>query len=557
MTISQGEQSRQVELNPKGTLIGRSPRCDVTIDSKDVSRRHAKLFQDPFDRWLVEDLGSSNGTFINGQRITMHSVLPGEVTLVGPAALSISCPAEQRIEAEAAVESSNMVIEDFETEIFYKTQEPVQPSARPYPEQLDAISTRLAELTTLAALYPEVCRFLARAPKTMAAVLRLPQKTKPIPRTPEVLACHFGVSPDDTARQGAGALYPSALAFRISHRVLDAVRSTGHAVMAKSIYSSDTEITITAVDEHSPRAVICAALGEATQAVDLLYLDIPIDERAKESPEEMFAFVRIVAQEIASARKNLTPIHVQSERSALDRELWLAQQIQARLTPAAPAQLRGAEVAVEYKPVIWVDGDYCDVWSIEDGRLAFAVGHIFDKGLTAAMALSTLRTLLRTTMSFSSELSDVVRHVNTHLTASQPQRLSGTLLLGLFEPSTGTVTYVNAGHPEPLIAHGPQGVQTLGKSAEAVLGRGELELPMNTETLPLGAALVAFSQGVVNARSPREEHFGVKRLTHLLKTSATRSAGQLTGSILQAVNDFQDSVGQQHDISVVVLTRSR
>jgi sigma-B regulation protein RsbU (phosphoserine phosphatase) len=327
--------------------------------------------------------------------------------------------------------------------------------------------------------------------------------------------------------------------------------------MAKRIYSSDTEITITAVDEHSTRVVICAALGEATQAVDLLYLDIPIDERAKESPEEMFAFVRIVAREIASARKNLTPIHVQSERSALDRELWLAQQIQARLAPTIPAHLSGAEVAVEYKPVIWVDGDYCDVWTIEDGRLAFAVGHIFDKGLTAAMALSTLRTLLRTTMAFSNELSDVVGHVNRHLMASRPQHLSATLLLGLFDPSTGAVTFVNAGHPEPLVVHGPQNVKVLGASSEAMLGRGELELPTNTETLPQGAALVAFSQGLVNAQSPHDEHFGVKRLTHLLKATTARSAEQLTGSIMQAVNDFQDSLAQQHDISVVALVRSR
>ncbi|MBN2269042.1 MAG: FHA domain-containing protein, partial [Sedimentisphaerales bacterium] len=66
LTIEERGQARQVELNQEGTIIGRSPRCDVVIDSKDVSREHARVFKDPFGRWIFEDLGSSNGTFVNG-----------------------------------------------------------------------------------------------------------------------------------------------------------------------------------------------------------------------------------------------------------------------------------------------------------------------------------------------------------------------------------------------------------------------------------------------------------------------------------------------------------
>jgi hypothetical protein len=247
--------------------------------------------------------------------------------------------------------------------------------------------------------------------------------------------------------------YPSHLAFRVSHRVLDEVRSTGRPVMAKSIYSSDVEVTITVVDEHSPRAVICAPLGDAAETVDLLYLDIPIGGSMRVSPEETFAFVGMVAAEVASVRKSLTPLHLKAERTTLDHELSLAQQIQARLTPVVPKDLSGFEAAVQYKPVIWVGGDYSDLWKLEDGRLALAVGHISSRGLQAAMAIAELRTLLRTTTFYSSEPADAVRHVNSHLLGSSLEGISAPLFLGFFDGPSATIKYVNAGHPAPFIVH--------------------------------------------------------------------------------------------------------
>jgi serine phosphatase RsbU (regulator of sigma subunit) len=523
------------------------------IDSKEVSREHARVFRDPFGRWVFEDLGSSNGTFINGQRVEASAVLPGEVVLIGPASLSISQLWDHQVTPPASTQATNIVVEDFETEVFYRGGKVDDFAVRPFPEQLNEITARLSELTSLSALYPEVCRYLARAPKTVAAVLRVPQKNQPIPKTPEVIACHFGVSLDDTAKQMAVGSYPSCLAFRVSHRVLDAVRSTGEAMMAKSIYSSDTEVTMTFVDEHSPRAAICAVLGEGAAKVDLLYLDIPIDGEAKADPEEMFAFVRLVAQEVASARKNLTPMHVKSERSALDRELWLAHQLQMSLAPNVLTDLTGVDVAVAYKPVVWVAGDYCDLWRLEDGRLAFGLGHVSDKGLPAAMAISNLRTLVRTTTSLRSELSDIVKHVNSHLMGSFAERVSATLFLGLFDASTGTLSYVNAGHPEPLIVHPKLGVTTLGKSAQAMLGQGQLSLTTNIEILLPTAVLVLFSEGVVDAQSPRLEKFGLTRLNYLLKTTPIRSAKQIVDSITKAVKDFQQRVAQYEDMSILAL----
>ena len=306
LTISGRGKTSQFELNPKGTIIGRSPRCDVVLDSRDVSRKHARIFQDPLGQWSVEDLDSSNGTFMNGKRIEACAVLPGKPIVIGPFSLSITQPVGQQIKRDGSIQATaNIIMEDFETEIFYGETTLDETAPRPCPEQLDEITRCLSELKSVSALYPEVCRCLARAPKTVAVVLRLPRKTRPIPKMPEVLACHFGDIPDETEAQAAAGLYPSHLAFRVSHHVLEEVRSKGNPIMAKSIYSSDFEITYTALDEHSPRAVMCAPLGDVTEGGDLLYLDIPIDETTKPTPEEVFAFVQAVSRQVIATRKSL------------------------------------------------------------------------------------------------------------------------------------------------------------------------------------------------------------------------------------------------------------
>jgi len=156
----------------------------------------------------------------------------------------------------------------------------------------------VAELAKAETLYPEVCRLLAQDPKTATAVFRVPSAGLAAPTVPAVMACHFGSSPEDV-RAESGSRCPSHLAFRVSHRLLETVRKDGHPLMTKSIFSCDTQVTLSLIDEHSPRALICASLGTTGQAVDLLYVDVPIDDRSRPSAEEVFAFIQAVAQLIS------------------------------------------------------------------------------------------------------------------------------------------------------------------------------------------------------------------------------------------------------------------
>ncbi len=82
---------RSIAVKKNTLLIGRAEECDVRPLSEDVSRRHAAVHVGPADVW-VEDLGSRNGTFVNGARITAKTkVVSGDLIRVGALELTVSC----------------------------------------------------------------------------------------------------------------------------------------------------------------------------------------------------------------------------------------------------------------------------------------------------------------------------------------------------------------------------------------------------------------------------------------------------------------------------------
>jgi len=545
-------KTQRLEPNKECTTIGRSPRCDVVIESRDVSREHARIFQDPFGRWIVEDLGSSNGVFINGKRMEASAVLPGEPVVIGSFALSITPSLDQQTKRDDSIKiTANITTGGFEAEIISGKDKQAEPLSAPLLERFEKIVERLSELASPSALYPEVCRYLAQGPKAVAAVLRLPEKAEPIPDRPDILACHFGDAQDDTAAQDTGAFVPPRLAFRVSGHVLDAVRSTDEAAMVKTVYSAETDVTWTAVDAHSPRAIICAPLGDVSKVGDLLYLDIPIGQTRRASPEQMFDFVRAVSRQVISTRKSLILMQAKVQRSLFDHELSLARKIQSKLAPAIPQNVSGRDLAVHYKPVMWVGGDYCDLWSLKDGRLAFAVGRVCDMGLPAAVVLSSLRILLRTTMSFCDELSDVMKHVNSHLIQDLPKETSVTLFLGLFEPAKGNLEYVNAGHPQPLIVQPQAAVGQIGQANDSVLGIRDMIFQTKRRNINKDERLLVFTDGVTKAKSPNGDQFGLKGLTYILKTAGDHSAARTIDSLTKAIADFRQSLPQNDDITLL------
>jgi signal transduction histidine kinase len=78
----EGETVDEIEMAGETMVLGRDRSCDVVLDDKTVSRRHARLTSKP-DSVTIEDLESRNGTYVSGKRIIKHVISPGDAIAIG------------------------------------------------------------------------------------------------------------------------------------------------------------------------------------------------------------------------------------------------------------------------------------------------------------------------------------------------------------------------------------------------------------------------------------------------------------------------------------------
>jgi len=306
--ISSPAGTKEATVYPAGVTLGRSVNCDVILGHDNVSRQHARISQDPFGRWIIEDLKSHNGIFIGGKRIEALAIQPGQEITIPPFTLSLKEETDKHITSLTTTIPTAVSVVDKGLEeniVAYRADESAILSAE-LMQHLNELTGRLLKLSNPAQLYTQACLSLASKLNTLVAVVRLPNAPQPLPASPEILACHFG-----SAVTGETNFNTSGLHF--SKRVLEAVRSKDAPVMASSGPTGDKRLALTVVDTHKPHIVFSARVNEFDEMVDALYIDVLEDKSAK----EMFDFVEAVARQVNFAQKSLFLVELKKQEQAL------------------------------------------------------------------------------------------------------------------------------------------------------------------------------------------------------------------------------------------------
>ena len=540
------EGARQCELGRNGVLIGRRGHCDVVLSAPGVSGEHARIYPDPFGRWIVEDLGSKNGIRVGGQPASRQTVLPGDRIEIGPFALSIAPAALPPSEPDTQTHlTASVRPEEADQTTVQSSVGADETLSVDRISRLNEIGESLSRVTDSSRLYAELCRALAGFPGTAALVLSLPSKSDALPSSPPILGCCVSA---DLERPGLGA----AGALHLSHRVLEAVRSTaGVAAASNRPMDSDWSL-LTLASPGQPRTVACAPIAAQADSMEVLYVDLP----SEAAGPDILDFVQAVARMVRFLRTNLLLSEQRLEHQLLERQLQLARNIQQSLLPKRPDARGGVELAWHYQPATWVGGDFCDVFGLPDGRLAFAVGDVCDKGLHAAMVMAAMHAALRSHCSSCPTPSAAMERVNRYLTEHLPSSMFATLVLGFVDLADGSLQYVNAGHIQPLVLTPDGGVSWLGEPRNFMLG--VLDAPFVTDVATLGPrdCLVVATDGVTESISPQGRQFGGRRLRQLLRGAESQSMQDLVNLIVCTARDFRHPLGPQDDVTVLALRRS-
>ena len=204
-----------------------------------------------------------------------------------------------------------------------------------------------------------------------------------------------------------------------------------------------------------------------------------------------------------------------------------------------------------------VGGDFYDYFRIEDGRMGMVVADVSGKGVPAALFGMVSKTLLRAIATRSSgDLSAAVKEVNEGLCEDNDTCMFVTTFYAAFESSTGQLTYVNAGHPLPLLVRADGSASYLPGTAGLALGVMEgTDFNHASVTLQTGDLLLMFTDGVTEAMNIQSEEYGTQRLLELFnKPGQPPPRPQFAVELmLLSVDAFAGDAEQSDDITCIAL----
>ena len=537
VTISGLGRCIQAELKADGTVFGRAATCDCVLDDPRISRRHARLYQDPFGRWIIEDMGSHNGVLINGKKVERAPVGPGDRISIGPFVLGFSRDSADVTPLDATIVASTSIVESRGEELVHSRSGDVESLSSRWMKELNSVADRLLGLTDVQEMYQESCRVLTTNKGRTACILRLAKGPEPLG------------NPDVMAFAGSGEVSETEPAnIRLSKSVLEAVRSSSDTVMASNVRLAPQQLDLTAVENDRPRAVVCSPIESSEDAVQALYLEVS----ASEADTGVLDFAKAMARQIAFTKKAVLAAEELTQRRLLDHQLAMARTIQLGLTPELAGIPSSIDVSLHYEPAMWVGGDYCDVWQVQGRGIAFAVGDVSGKGLPAALTMANLHAALRTAMHFSPGPSEAMSYVNEHLARHLPEGTFVTLILGMFDPDSGKLHYVNAGHILPVIMNRGD-VAELGHPVNLPLGLATTGYKSDSAVLAPGAGIVIVTDGITDTCSPSGEVLGVRGLLSVLRQNSIGQSRGIVDAVVGAAGGFRGLHPQQDDATVLAL----
>lgn len=254
---------------------------------------------------------------------------------------------------------------------------------------------------------------------------------------------------------------------------------------------------------------------------------------------------------------NLLILMEVADRLSLKGELEIARDIQLAMLPAGERRAGDTTVAGITRPANTVGGDFYDVISLPDGRLILALGDVAGKGSPAALLMALLLAMLRTLVDEGLESARLIERLNVQVARHSPASRFITFFYGLYDPGTGIMQYVNAGHLPPLLLRSGGAVERVG-SGDGGLALGMFEhatYAAHEVTIDRGDVLVLYSDGITEAENTAGRAFEESGLIDVITANATRDPGQIGSEILAAVDRYAGDARLADDLTALVLTK--
>lgn len=239
----------------------------------------------------------------------------------------------------------------------------------------------------------------------------------------------------------------------------------------------------------------------------------------------------------------------------LERETYISHSLQAVFYPSI-RQIEGYRFAARYRSVLEeseLGGDYYDIFVLGDDRVALTITDVSGKGLQAAMMGAFVKSVIRAYLRESFSLSEAVTRISSAVYREHGTDLFVTAFIAVLDAPTGTVRYVNAGHPGPLHVSSSKEVRILHAESMPLGVFPEQEFVEGEIALAPGDYLVLYTDGLYEFRGGYQAMpETIAREVHGLLPS---DVDTLAGGLLAGAEDHADGV-LSDDVAVIALRRN-
>lgn len=237
------------------------------------------------------------------------------------------------------------------------------------------------------------------------------------------------------------------------------------------------------------------------------------------------------------------------DRVAVETELEVARRIQSGLVPPTThCEHDGFDAYAFARTARAVGGDCYLLTTLDNGKLMLVIADVSGKGVSAALFMAMFLTHIHEKLRSCLDPARSLNEANDALLSNNPENMFVTLIAGIFDPSTRTLTFANAGHTPPLVV----GKSYLSPDPGIALGLFE-DAGIVNETLVLqpGEGVFFYTDGATEAVNLHNKFFGEDRL--MQATQEKRDAQSVVHAVVDAVDAFAEGQEQFDDLTLLAL----
>lgn len=525
------------KLEDASATVGRSSRNTIQIGDATVSKDHAEFIRRG-EEFFIRDLGSRNGTRVNGTEAgDSTKINPGDMVEIGHVQFRVSReePTQKVRFSDATVLGSSVKIH-VDQVLERQSQTGSSTSGR-----IVTLLSQAGQLLVLPRPLKETCD----------EILKFVEKAIPASRYILLLQQADTDEPVQIAARtkGAGSNQPLALSRSIVKTVMQ-----DNASVLTSDAANDPRFqgqhSIVAQAVHSAMAV---PLFDNENVLGILYVDS--QSLVQSFDAQQLEILTILANMAAVKITNARLLEAEQARARLAQELSTAITIQRGLLPMAPPTLGGYELDGFLETCYEVGGDLYDFRLRPDGRLMFVIGDVSGKGMGAALLMSSFLSSARVLYDTCDDCAEfALRLSNVMFQQTDPGHFI-TGIVGTLDPTSGQVTYVNAGHPAAVVVR--DGKAHEFESTGVPFGIVE-NFPYESQSLSLepGDLMATFSDGIPEAQRG-EELLGEERTNGILvEASPNTPLAEVRMHVIRRIDEFMAGEHRTDDITLVMIRRA-